>query len=127
MSLQVVDWDKSERGPQRRKTAQGRLLHCCCICGRIDTWGDGWSTYCSEGDIDDGVPVPKFCSEDCRSKGGRGASNVTPAMKQAAKDSERREPALAYRDATEREKYNHARRLQDRSGPWVTLAIISTI
>lgn len=106
--MRVVDWDKSEHGPQRKRTVGKRLLHCCCICGALETWGAGWSTYCSEKDIDDSEPIPKFCSTVCRDKGGPRARNVTQAMKQTAKDAEWREPELAYRDATSREKYNAA-------------------
>lgn len=106
--MQVVDWEKSEHGPQRRKTASGRLLHCCCICGKLDVWGGGWSSYYSERDIDDEIAIPKFCSPSCRDKGGPWARNVTQAMKEAAKNSEWRKPELAYREATSREKYQHA-------------------
>lgn len=113
----VVDWEKSERGQQRRRDARGRLLHCCCICGRMDTWRDGWSTYCSEADIDDSVPIPKFCSRPCRDQGGVAARAVTEAMKQTARDAEWREPKHAYREQTDREKYNEAAHRQNPQPP----------
>lgn len=110
----VVDWERSEHGSQRRKTAGGRLLHCCCICGVLAPWGDDWSTYCSVKDLDDCAPIPKFCSTDCRARGGSAAVNVTDEMKQKAKDSEWRSPEAAYRGATGREKYNAAASEQRR-------------
>ena len=107
----VVDWDKSERGPQRRLQGS-RLVHCCCVCGKCETWNSSWSTYCSEREIDDSVPIPKFCSEPCRSNGGSAAKNVTQEMKQRAKDAEWREPETKYREATSHEKYDAAVRSQ---------------
>lgn len=113
MIIREIDESKSERGPQRRKTGS-RLLHCCCICHTVAPWGDGWSTYCSEADIDDGVAIPKFCSRLCKEKGGPEARNVTEAMKQAARDLEWREPRIVYRDRemTDREKWQEAVRRQ---------------
>lgn len=102
----VVDYERSEHGPQRRKTSSGRLLHCCCVCGAIETWGSTWSTYCSMKEMDDCVAVPKFCSAKCISIGGPKAQNITEAMKTVARDKEWREPELAYREETDREKYN---------------------
>lgn len=106
--MKVVDDKTSEHGLQRRKMSNGRLLHCCCICGVVAPWTDGWSTYCSIREIDDGLPIPKFCSEKCRLQGGVAARDVTPEMKQRAKDAEWRPPTLAYREATDREKYRDA-------------------
>lgn len=112
--MQVIDRKKSECGPQRRRNAYRRLLHCCCICGKLDTWDRVWTTYCSEKDIDDEVPIPKFCSSPCREKGGKNASNVTQAMKQTAKDAEWRAPEIAYREQTQQEKYMSAAAEQHR-------------
>lgn len=106
--MKIADSERSERGQQRRKDAGGRLLHCCCICGRLAAWGDGWSCYCSERDLDDEVAIPKFCSEACRQRGGTDAALVTEEMKRAAKAAEWREPKLAYREATAAEKYSAA-------------------
>jgi hypothetical protein len=106
--MQVIDSEKSEKGPQRRKTADGRLMHCCCICGKLAPWGEGWSTFCSELELDNSTPIPKFCSEACRQKGGKDAQSVTLDMKKRAKDAEWREPRLAYREATQHEKYAQA-------------------
>ena len=117
MSPLVIDWGKSETGPQRRRTAAGRLLHCCCICGRLDTWGLGWSCFCSERELDDEMPIPKFCSEGCREKGGPDAVYVTAAMKQAAKAAEWRAPTIRYREATDAEKYADARAQQRQALP----------
>jgi len=101
----VVDSERSETHQQRRRNAAGRPLHCCCICGNLDVWRDGWSTYCSEADIDDSVPIPKFCSSTCREKGGPKAHNVTETMKIVARDAEWRPPNVVYREQTDREKY----------------------
>lgn len=100
----VVDTEKSERGPQRRKSA-GRLLHCCCVCGKLDVWQRGWSCFCSVRGIDDGDLFPKFCSAKCQNAGGDNATGVTPEMLLKAKQGEIREPEVAYRPATENEKY----------------------
>lgn len=118
----VVDSERSEIPPQRRRNSYGRPLHCCCICGNLDIWRDGWSTYCSEADIDDCVPIPKFCSDGCRAKGGPRAKNVTDAMKAIARAAEMRPPNIVYRDQTEREKYadaaySQSRTLRDDSAP----------
>ena len=104
----VVDYLKSERGPQRKRASDGRLLHCCCVCGALDVWGNGWSVYCSELELDEGVAVPKFCSTKCKRKGGETAENVTVEMRMIAKEAEMRAPEFAYRAATEREKYKAA-------------------
>lgn len=104
----VVDSEKSEKSPQRRLNHAGRRLHCCCICGDLSVWSDGWSTYCSEADIDDSVPIPKFCSEKCRIKGGPKAIKVTIEMKSVARTAEWREPDIVYREQTELEKYADA-------------------
>jgi hypothetical protein len=112
----VIDYDKSEKGPQRRKTATGRLLHCCCICGKLDVWGGSWSTYCSESDIDDGVAIPKFCSAACKSQGGPHAANVTEAVKETSREAEKRSPETAYREQTPQEKYRSAVDAQQSRG-----------
>lgn len=104
----VPDWEKSEHGPQRRKNSLGNLLHCCCICGKLDVWSAGWSAYYSLKDLDDEVPIPKFCSRPCISKGGVDASAVTLAMLRIAKNAEWRNPKIAYRLASSYEKYMDA-------------------
>jgi hypothetical protein len=121
MTMLVVDWDRSEHCPQRRKANNGRLLHCCCICGRLDTWGDTWSCFCSEKELDDEAPIPKFCSRKCQKLGGPDASNVTTEMKREAKDAEWREPHIAYREATDREKYHKAASRQAIRSPGAAL------
>src|SRR5689334_16853117 len=75
--VKVVDYENSERGPQRRKDAHGRLLHCCCICGACEIWSATWSYYGSVKQLDDGEVLPKFCSNKCRAAGGTAAANVT--------------------------------------------------
>lgn len=114
MTERVVDWEKSEHGLQRRRTSGNfpRLLHCCCICGKLEPWGPTWTVYCSIKELDDEAPIPKFCSRKCRNKGGDEAQAVTEEMKRRAKDAEWREPEFVYRDATEKEKYNAALRRQ---------------
>jgi len=110
----VMDLDRSERGRQRRRATNGRLMHCCCICGKVDLWGEGWSTWCSEKDLDDEIPIPKFCSPACREHGGPKARNVTEEMKRKAKDAEWREPKIVWKEATDRQKYAEAKYLQQR-------------
>lgn len=105
----VIDYAASEIGQHRRKTDTGRLLHCCCICGTVDVWDDGkWSTFCSAKELDDESPIPKFCSDACRARGGVKACNVTARMKEAAKEAEWRDPILVYRKATDAENYRDA-------------------
>lgn len=106
--MQVVDVEKSEHGPQRRKSNGGRLLHCCCICGALEEWGDSWSYYGSLQELDNAEPVAKFCSPLCKETGGIKCSLVTEEMKATAKASEWRDPTIAYRPATEQEKYRAA-------------------
>src|SRR5262249_22402485 len=115
--MQTVDLEKSEKGQQRRKHADGRLLHCCCICGKLQPWDNNWSTYCSEKEIDDGTAIPKFCSVECRNAGGENASKVTNEMKHKARDSEWREPILIWREMTDKEKYAEAKRRQQEYRP----------
>jgi hypothetical protein len=81
-------WGHARHGGQRRRTCGGRLLHRCCICGQLDVWGENWSAYYSIKELDDGVPIPKFCSHECRQAGGPAARNVTEKMKQMAKNAE---------------------------------------
>ena len=103
----IVDCKKSEIG-QQRKRAGSSLLHCCCICGILDVWGDSWCGFYSLKQLDDGNAIPKFCSPKCAKKAGKRAENVTEEMLARASAAEWREPMLVYRDATEREKYNKA-------------------
>lgn len=81
-----------EIGPQRRVATDGRLLHCCCMCGKLDTWGETWCHYSSIKQVDDGEPIPKFCSDKCKQRGGTNAGRVSAAMRQAARDKEFRPP-----------------------------------
>lgn len=111
--MQVMDTEKSELGLQRRKSGN-RLLHCCCICGKLETWGSTWSTYCSVKDMDDSAPIPKFCSDWCQKAGGDEASNVTDEMKQRASDAEWREPEIVWREQSPAEKYADAAYQQKR-------------
>ena len=112
-TIREIDAGKSERGPQRRKMGFS-LLHCCCICRTVAPWQNGWSTYCSEADIDDSVATPKFCSRLCAEKGGSEARAVTKEMREAARAMEWREARIVYRERemTEREKWQEAVRRQ---------------
>lgn len=113
--MQVVDWDRSERGPQRRRSEEtGKLLHCCCICGNVGVWNLNWNYYGSIKELDDGDPVAKFCNDLCQRQAGKNCENVSLEMKAAAHAKEMREPELVYREATDREKYNAARNQQRR-------------
>lgn len=115
--MQVPDWNASERGKQRRKNANGRLLHCCCICGKLEPWNRQWVYYGSIEEEENGVPLPKFCSAACSRLGGEDASAVTMEMRQAARDAEWREPTIVYREATDREKYQIAAQEQRARHP----------
>lgn len=106
--MRVTDYERSEVGEQRRRGASGRLLHCCCICQRLDVWSDGWSAFYSVKELDDSTPIPKFCSEECRTKGGPKAQNVTVEMKAKAASAEWRPPSMVSRAATEIERYRSA-------------------
>lgn len=106
--MQVIDTERSEKGEQRRRNNAGRLIHVCCICGHDDVWGDTWSYYGSIEDCDNGVPLPKFCSDRCRRKGGSAAHLVTDEMKAKARDAEWRAPKIVYRPATDTEKFRAA-------------------
>jgi len=64
--------------------------------------------------MDDGAAIPKFCSEECRAKGGPMARSVTKEMKDLARDAEFRPPTIAYREATDVEKYRAAQSEQRR-------------
>ena len=110
--MKFPDLNKSEIGLQRRKDSGGRLLHCCCICGVLDTWGPDWSYYGSYAELENGEAVAKFCSPICCAAGGEDAASVTPEMKAAAKNKEWREPTIVYREATDREKFRAAFRAQ---------------
>ena len=109
--MMVPDLENNEIGQQRRKDSRGRLLHCCCICGKLETWGPTWTTYCKV-EFDEGKPIPKFCSSSCKKTGGPRASLVTETMKRIAKDAEWRDPITVYREATDKEKYADAARRQ---------------
>ena len=55
---------------QRRDT-KGRPLHRCCMCPSFGPWGDTWEWFGSFRDVEDGVPVAKFCAPDCRLRFGQ--------------------------------------------------------
>lgn len=58
--------------PGRVLTAALARLHTCCICGRASPWSDEWSWFGRWQDIDDDLPVKKFCSAPCRAAGPKG-------------------------------------------------------
>lgn len=42
-------------------------MHTCTVCGKEEPWiEETWSWYGRYADIDDGKPVLKFCSNECR-------------------------------------------------------------
>lgn len=43
--------------------------HICSVCGKIGSWTQEWSWYGSYKDLDDGISVLKFCSQECRTQG----------------------------------------------------------
>ena len=96
-----------EIGKQRRRSQSKQLLHCCCICGKLDMWDDNWSWFGSVKDLDDESAFPKFCSAGCKAAGGEDAYNVTKGMKQKAKDAEWRDPE-PYREPERPRNYNDA-------------------
>jgi hypothetical protein len=84
----------------RRVTLDGRALHCCCICGRLEPWGPTWSHYSNWIEIDDQKPIAKCCSDDCRAEAGKNCENVTKAMKKRAQDVEfMRAPVFSNQEA----------------------------
>jgi hypothetical protein len=38
----------------------------CNGCGATGPWSEAWSWYGSLKDLDDGEPIPTFCSDACR-------------------------------------------------------------
>lgn len=53
----------------RRRTIPGHFpwrLHCCCVCGQLASWTGKWEWFGSYQELDDSVPVQKFCSEKCK-------------------------------------------------------------
>ena len=107
-----VDSARSEKGEQRRVSKSGRLLHCCCVCGVLNTWRDGWSAFCSMKQIDDGEAYAKFCSLACRQRGGKDAANVTSEMIKQAWSKQWRDARLLYREDTQLEKFTDAAKRQ---------------
>ena len=73
----------------RRVTPDGRHLHCCCVCGKLEPWSKGWSWYGSYKDLEDCTPVKKFCSDRCRKQ----EKAVTPEMAADARRKEHHEEA----------------------------------
>lgn len=45
-----------------------KRIHTCSICRRKDTWGPTWSWFGSIKEEEDGKPVPKFCSDECKAR-----------------------------------------------------------
>lgn len=41
------------------------VFHTCSVCSKREPWSDKWSRYCSIADEENGVPLLKFCSDDC--------------------------------------------------------------
>ncbi len=81
----------------RRRTKSGHLLHCCCICSTLEPWGSDWFWYGSYKEEEDGVSIPKFCSQVCKMKGGPNAKNVIRAQRMHAQQMEMVEPMPVYR------------------------------
>lgn len=42
--------------------------HTCSICGAFAPWSKGWVLWASITELDDGVPVLKFCGAVCASR-----------------------------------------------------------
>jgi hypothetical protein len=112
--MKVIDIDRSEHGPQRRKDARGRHLHSCCVCGHLSHWTESWSWYGSFKDLVDSEALAKFCSPSCADTAGADCDLITNEMRERARNAEWREPKLAYREATDREKYRNAKADQKR-------------
>jgi hypothetical protein len=102
-----------EFGPQRKRATDGRALHCCCICLKLEPWGPTWSYYASLKEEDDCTPFPKFCSEVCVEKGGPNTRDVTATMKETAKEMEWRDPK-PYQPPPQPRGYNDAAHEQRR-------------
>ncbi len=67
----LVDGEAALERVKRRKVPKVILVeempeHTCSTCGKVDAWLDGWCWYGSYNDLDEGNPVPKYCSTECR-------------------------------------------------------------
>ena len=111
--MQIMDLAASEFGDQRRKQGN-KLLHSCCICGKLDVWGKTWEAYYSIKDMDDCAAIPKFCSVACSMQSGPECRDVTQKMIDDAYAREFRPPNIVYRDMTEKEKYQAALQKQKK-------------
>lgn len=49
----------------RRRTPEGRALHSCVVCEKLEPWSDEWKWWGSLNDVDDGEALAKFCSDKC--------------------------------------------------------------
>lgn len=72
----------------RRRALDGRMLHACCVCRVVAPWSEGWSSFCSMREIDEGLPIAKFCSEACAESAGPKCERITEKMKEEARDLE---------------------------------------
>ena len=44
-----------------------RRSHECSMCGKVEPWNEEvWAWFGSYMDLDDGKPIIKVCSEECR-------------------------------------------------------------
>lgn len=68
----------------RRKSLDGKQLHSCVVCEKLEPWSDDWKYWGSVKDVDDGVAVAKFCSDKCR----KHRMAVTPDMCEDARKRE---------------------------------------
>jgi hypothetical protein len=50
----------------RTGEAERRSVWVCDGCGKVSLWGEEWTWYGCENDIDAGEPVTAACSEPCQ-------------------------------------------------------------
>jgi hypothetical protein len=46
-------------------------LHTCSACQKVAPWDEYWAWHGSYAEVEDGKPVPKFCSDPCFAAGKR--------------------------------------------------------
>jgi len=51
-------------------------IHTCSVCGMTDHWSDDWYWFGSIDDFENGRPILKTCSTECREKLGKGQAEL---------------------------------------------------
>jgi len=61
------------------------MIHQCSICGVNQEWNDNWSWYGSIKDMENGLPIVKTCSEECREIAGQAPIESKPKKRKESK------------------------------------------